>query len=273
MGNKVCLITGATSGLGKSISIKLSKQDYNLILISKSKAKLNSLSKILGKSNIQYVPVDLSNFKEIKKFTKKIYNVDILINNAGNFFFEKEKNNKSINKTIMINYFTPLYLIKKLILKNKFIKKKLIINISSHTIMKSNIPISKMHDLTNYNGWEIYKFSKLLSFLITNFLSKKYKNVKFISFDPGRMKTNFGAGNNFFLRYLTKLYLKILGKNPNIPAEKIVELIDAHKKNIKVKKNKKIINFNKMNANVNNLNLQKKLWAETNKVFEINEKN
>ena len=148
-----------------------------------------------------------------------------------------------------------------------------IINISSHTIMKSNIPISKMHDLTNYNGWEIYKFSKLLSFLITNFLSKKYKNVKFISFDPGRMKTNFGAGNNFFLRYLTKLYLKILGKNPNIPAEKIVELIDAHKKNIKIKKNKKIINFNKINANVNNLNLQKKLWAETNKVFEINEKN
>ena len=41
MGNKVCLITGATSSLVKSISVKLSKQDYNLILISKSKAKLH----------------------------------------------------------------------------------------------------------------------------------------------------------------------------------------------------------------------------------------
>ena len=267
---KICLITGVTSGLGRSLAIKLSNEGYNLILVAKSKVKLKSLSKKLGKSDIQYFDVDLSSFKEINQFTKKISNVDILINNAGNFYLKKEKNNKKINKTIMINYFAPFYLIKKLILEKK-LKKKLVINISSHTIIKSRIPLSKIKNLTDYNGWEIYKFSKLLIFLIINILSKKYKNINFISFDPGRMRTNFGSGNNIFVRYLTKLYLKILGKNPIKLANKIIKIIKIYPNNINLIKT---IDFNNNSLNLEffNLKKQKELLNQTEKIIRDNEK-
>ena len=99
MKKKICLITGVTSGLGRSLAVKLSNEGFNLILVAKSKAKLKSLSKKLGKFDIQYFDVDLSIFKEINEFTKKISNVDILINNAGNFYHKKAKN----DKTMMIN--------------------------------------------------------------------------------------------------------------------------------------------------------------------------
>jgi len=270
MTKKICLITGVTSGLGRSLAIKLSNEGYNLILVAKSKVKLKSLSKKLGKSDIQYFDVDLSSFKEINQFTKKISNVDILINNAGNFYLKKEKNNKKINKTIMINYFAPFYLIKKLILEKK-LEKKLVINISSHTIIKSRIPLSKIKNLTDYNGWEIYKFSKLLIFLIINILSKKYKNINFISFDPGRMRTNFGSGNNIFVRYLTKLYLKILGKNPIISANKIIKIIKIYPNNINLIKT---IDFNNNSLNLEffNLKKQKELLNQTEKIIRDNEK-
>ena len=43
MRNKIVLITGATSGLGESLAIKLSKAGYNIILVAKSKIKLVQL--------------------------------------------------------------------------------------------------------------------------------------------------------------------------------------------------------------------------------------
>jgi len=267
MKKKICLITGVTSGLGRSLAVKLSNEGFNLILVAKSKAKLKSLSKKLGKFDIQYFDVDLSIFKEINEFTKKISNVDILINNAGNFYLKKAKN----NKTMMINYFAPFYLIKKLILKKK-LKKKLVINISSHTISKSRIPLSKIKNLTDYNGWEVYKFSKLLIFLIMNILSKKYKNMNFISFDPGRMRTNFGSENNILMRYLIKLYLKILGKNPIVSANKIIKIIKTSSNN---KNLMKTIDFknNSLNLNFFNLKKQNELLNHTINIIRDNEKN
>ena len=267
MKKKICLITGVTSGLGRSLAVKLSNEGFNLILVAKSKAKLKSLSKKLGKFDIQYFDVDLSIFKEINEFTKKISNVDILINNAGNFYLKKAKN----DKTMMINYFAPFYLIKKLILKKK-LKKKLVINISSHTISKSRIPLSKIKNLTDYNGWEVYKFSKLLIFLIMNILSKKYKNMNFISFDPGRMRTNFGSENNILMRYLIKLYLKILGKNPIVSANKIIKIIKTSSNN---KNLMKTIDFknNSLNLNFFNLKKQNELLNHTINIIRDNEKN
>jgi short-subunit dehydrogenase len=160
----------------------------------------------------------------------------------------------------MINYFVPFFLIKKLILKTKN-KKKFIINISSHSITRSNIPISKIQDLKNYNGWEIYKFSKLLLYIVTNFISKKNKNINLISFDPGRMQTNFGSENNIFIKYATKIYLKILGKNPDLIAKKIVRII-------KYKKKIKNINFGKKDKINKNTEYQRELYIKTCRILK-----
>ena len=260
MDKKTCLITGATSGLGKALSKKLATRNYNLILISKSKNKLQSLSKLLNRKNIKYISADLSEIENIKKNINKIGKVDILINNAGNFYFKKEKN--KINKTIMLNYFVPFFFIKKFILNKKNKKRKLVINICSHSIKRSSIPISKIDKLENYNGWQIYKFSKLLLFLLTNFLSKKNINIDFYSFFPGRMKTGFGSENNILIKNITKVYLKILGTNPDLIANKIIKIIEN-----KIKKKTKT-NFEKKILNNYGTKIQKELYFKTIKILK-----
>ena len=259
MDKKTCLITGATSGLGEALSKKLATKNYNLILVSRSKNKLQSLSQLLNKKNIKYISVDLSQIENIKKNINKIGEVDILINNAGNFYFKKEKN--KINKTIMLNYFIPFFFIKKFILSKKNKKRKLVINICSHSIKRASIPISKINELENYNGWQIYKFSKLLLLLLTNFLSKKNTNIDFYSFFPGRMKTGFGSENNILIKNITKVYLKILGTSPDLIANKIIKIIEN-----KIKKKK--TNFEKQILNNYSAKIQKELYFKTIKILK-----
>ena len=90
MKNSYALITGATSGIGLEISKDLAKRGFNLVLVARTKEKLNQTAKeLIQEYNIKcdYFASDLTLInspEEIYQFTsKKLYSVDILVNNAG----------------------------------------------------------------------------------------------------------------------------------------------------------------------------------------------
>ena len=65
----IALITGASSGLGADFAKELSKEGYDLILVARSKEKLEKLAKEL-KSNVEIEVMDLS----VKENVYKLYN-------------------------------------------------------------------------------------------------------------------------------------------------------------------------------------------------------
>ena len=78
------LITGASSGIGRDMSIYLSKLGYDVILVSRDVNKLNEVAELLN-TNVKVIPMDLS----VRENAFKLYdmvkdeNIDFLINNAG----------------------------------------------------------------------------------------------------------------------------------------------------------------------------------------------
>ena len=98
--NRVVVITGSSSGLGKQMAYAFAKQGANLVLLARRIEKLNELSqeiKVLGVDALA-IKCDVTKPNEIEESAKKVKEyygkVDILVNCAGS-----AKNNGVLNMT------------------------------------------------------------------------------------------------------------------------------------------------------------------------------
>lgn len=84
---KVIWLTGATSGIGEGLAIKLAKEGAKLVLSARREDELNRVAKEINATDALVLPLDLSepsNFMEKKnEVIKKFGRIDILINNGG----------------------------------------------------------------------------------------------------------------------------------------------------------------------------------------------
>ena len=141
--NKVIVVTGASSGMGREISLQFAKEGAKVIAVARREERLNEI-RDLAKSEgykgeiIPYVG-DLSKEEtneKIIEFTFEKYNtLDILVNNAGvldNFAPVGEVTGECINKVVAVDMMAPFYSTRKAV--NMFMEHNIkgnIINIAS----------------------------------------------------------------------------------------------------------------------------------------------
>lgn len=84
---KTILVTGAARGIGKLMTIELSKHDVNLILVSRDKAHTADVEDIIRSNGSTAVSFgcDLGSREEVEQLIKDLssYSIDIIFNNAG----------------------------------------------------------------------------------------------------------------------------------------------------------------------------------------------
>ena len=182
--NKVMLITGATSGVGKALAEHYYKKNYKLILVGGSKEKVDKQSKKF-KKNTLFICADLTKSKDVKRIISdsiaKFKKIDILIANAG--LYEPDKiisgNPDRWERVISVNV-TSVFRLVNLVLphmkKNKFGDIAITSSISGHQAIH----------------WEpIYSASKhaIQSFAHGLRTQVSKNNIRVISIAPGMIMT------------------------------------------------------------------------------------
>lgn len=86
--NRTIWITGASSGIGKSLAITLSSQNTKLILSSRNESSLIEVKKLCKvPENVKILPLDLSDYENFPSLVTEAISlfgsVDVLINNGG----------------------------------------------------------------------------------------------------------------------------------------------------------------------------------------------
>lgn len=129
---KNVLVTGASKGIGREIAYNLAKSGYKLFLTARD---VESLSKIASDINAKFCECDLSKQSDIERLEKFIEenNIDILINNAGEYIYSTIENMdyEGILKLFNTNLLAPAYLCKSATKKMKNNNWGRIINIGS----------------------------------------------------------------------------------------------------------------------------------------------
>ncbi len=196
------LITGASSGIGKEIAIKLSKKGYDVILVSRNEKELKKVANLCFSKAEIYI-ADLSNIEDCKKVFSKFKDIDILVNNAGYGIFgefaktslDKELNMVDVNLKA-VHVLTKLYLI-------EMIKKDegKILNVASTAAFLPG-PL-----MATYYSSKSYVLKLTLS--IYEELRRSKSNVKVSVLCPGPVNTNFNnvAGVNFAVKGISSDYV------------------------------------------------------------------
>lgn len=136
---KTVLITGASGGIGRELSIFFAKNNWNVLChYNLSKKNIKELEKYFVRNNINYhfIQSDFSKKDNIDKFIEKInkFKIDSIINNAGISIKEKQQLKINLSKTMelfMINVFAAMSITKKVFGKMKNNNFGRIVNISS----------------------------------------------------------------------------------------------------------------------------------------------
>ena len=198
--NKYALVTGAGKGLGKACAIALAEAGSNLIIISRTKKDLDSVSKVVKKFRVKcksYV-CDVTNYNEIKSIIDKQSRIDVLVNNAGNnipehFTQVKTKNMEYLVKVNTIAAFNiaQLCALKMMKLKNRKKVGASIINMSSQMghvggPIRSVYNMNKwgLEGLTRGMAIDLAKYNIRVNtvaptFVVTPMTKKFLKNKKF----------------------------------------------------------------------------------------------
>lgn len=214
--DKIAIITGPTSGIGKAFAIKLAEQGYHLLLIARRREKLIELSESLSanyNTKVEYITADLSNEEDIIKVEQHLLslsNISMLVNNAGfglaGYFMEVSME----EQLRMINvHLTSTVRFSKAVLP-EMIRQQAgsIINLASFAAFME-IPGSVMYATTKA---AIIKFSQTLQSEVSH-LGIKIQALS-PGFTPTAFHSNIGREAEFVSRVPSYLWT---------PVEKVVE--------------------------------------------------
>lgn len=201
---KVVIITGANSMIGRALIEKFSNENWKIHATVRSKSNKN----LIQGQNIIYHEMDLENQKSINKTISKILKlelkIDLLINNAGFVLSGPFEclSDEQIRRQMEVNFFGAVFMIKAVLPVLKQQKGSTIINMSSLCGLVTFPMLSMYHA----SKWALEGFSESLMFELEPFGI----NVKLI--EPGGVKENDYSANVEFAQDEKPEYLELLNK-------------------------------------------------------------
>jgi len=189
MKNKIWLITGISSGLGKALAESVIEKGDFVIGTFRHQSQVDEFNKSNTK-NAQAILLDITNEKNIENNIKKIISehgkIDVLVNNAGMGFVGaiEETSLKEVRAVFEPNFFGTLKMTKAVLPYMRKEKSGNIVQISSHGGIKA------------FAGFGIYNASKFALEGFSEALAQEVAplGIKVCIVEPGPFRTNF-AGN------------------------------------------------------------------------------
>src|ERR1700741_890231 len=236
MNGKVCVVTGATSGIGLMTAQALAAMGARLVLVGRDRTRGELSVKIVdkrttgGRTSIHYG--DLSAIAEMKRVAAGIAaaepRIDVLINCAGPAFRPRAVTVDGIEKTFALNHLS-YFVLSNLLLPNLRAAASRpnsgarIISVASEAHGRATLDFDVLMFETDYNGLAAYGKSKLANILFTRELARRIEgtgvtaNVLHPGFVNTRIGDNVGGISSFIFNLLKFLWARPISRGAETP--------------------------------------------------------
>ncbi|KYM97530.1 Retinol dehydrogenase 13 [Cyphomyrmex costatus] len=216
--DKVVIVTGANSGIGKETVLELAKRNARVIMACRDmeKCEMERRNIVLDTKN-KYVycrKCDLASQESIRNFVtqfKKEYDkLHILINNAGVMRCPKSYTKEGIEMQLGVNHMGHFLLTNLLLDVLKTSAPSRIVNLSSAAYRTGQINMQDLNWDNDYDAGRAYSQSKLAIILFTRELASKLKGTNVIvnAVHPGIVDTNITRHMFVYNNFFTRIFLK-----------------------------------------------------------------
>jgi NAD(P)-dependent dehydrogenase (short-subunit alcohol dehydrogenase family) len=234
MENKIILITGANSGIGKATATALAEMGAHVVMMSRDLTKgekaRQDVARISKNSQVDLMQCDLASMMSIRHFASefiaKYQRLDVLINNAGIFTDKRMETSDGFEYQIGVNHLGPFLLTQLLLDLLKKSSPSRIVNVSSGAHFGGKIDFEDLHLQHRYSSWKSYAQSKLANILFTYELSHRLTGtgVTVNCLHPGFVNTRFATDRNSEKQNLMMKLMKPFTTQPAQGAETSVYL-------------------------------------------------
>ena len=130
---KTILVTGASSGIGRSTAIECSKAGAKVVLTARNEARLKETLSMLTGEGHSYIVADLANEEQMDRLVAEMPIIDGLVNNAGFNVMQLVPfiKDEDLTKVMRVNLEAPILLTHKVVKKKKIAKESSIVFTSS----------------------------------------------------------------------------------------------------------------------------------------------
>jgi len=222
MEGKICMITGANSGIGKATATELAKMGAIVIMICRNKERgdkaLEEIKRKCKNGSLDLMIADLSSQKAIHRlvqdFKEKYNHLNVLINNAGVNLSKRTLTIDGIETTLAVNYLAPFLLCNLLFDSLEAGKPARIVNVASSVQAKS-IDFENLNGEKHYHQMKAYSMSKAALITFTYEFARRFDGYGVVinSLHPGYIRTNMIRNFRKFVKYFFPI-ISLFVKSP-----------------------------------------------------------
>jgi NAD(P)-dependent dehydrogenase (short-subunit alcohol dehydrogenase family) len=200
---QTCLITGATSGIGKAAAQAIAAQGHQVLIVGRHRAKTEAtaaeLRRATGNPHLEVLVADLSSLAEVRRLAAEVAarhpRLHILVNNAGAFFMRRHTTADGLEMTFALNHLSGFLLTNLLLDRLKAAAPARIINVTSAMERDARPDWDDLQMERRYNGMQAYAISKRFNLYFTYELARRLEGtgVTVNAVHPGAVATGIWA--------------------------------------------------------------------------------
>jgi NAD(P)-dependent dehydrogenase (short-subunit alcohol dehydrogenase family) len=215
MDGKICIVTGANSGIGMATAEGLAKQGAHVVMacrdVERSKSVQEKITKASGSDKVDLLQLDLGSQKSTRAFAETFLNaydrLDVLVNNAAVVPTKRQETADGYEAQFGVNHLGPFLLTHLLLDRLKESAPSRIVTVSSMLHVKGIINFDDLQSENSYGIMVAYQQSKLANCLFTFELARKLEGTGVTAncLHPGVVNTGLTRNLPFFLKPLLKI--------------------------------------------------------------------